>query len=460
MLRHWLFCAFTIVFGILSAQVRAESGVLLPHLTDSEGNSISIIQPSISATGTPGQFNITYVQSDNYQTPGYSGYSGNLYAATVQVNSPTDWQMVGEPVMLNESGSPVLAGYGDSSGGTSWLGNPWSSPFGGFRRPQLSGNTVVWTEYNTGGVHYYTFSDQPGDPTSQGIVPVGGLGGNANVSQGTIVSTAMQGPYNSVLSIYNPDGGGMIWVNDNKLSSASSLVRSRYAWAPRAADIVATSETTGRVAFNMWVSPNLLATCWSDYDLSTGTYTTPKPVYGYYGGSNIGIAPTNLLMDGDYLVLQSALYLGSYSKYRYYTRQMIPQPTIIMKWDPIADTYMFLTTLAPSTGELSMTQPSLFGSYLVYGIDGGSRIEMTNLETGEVWTIAEDLSGFLDWPAVWVDKDTGQYVVLYQSSHSPDDLMIATTFVPEPATVGLLAVSGMFLVRRRKRASAPTQAAI
>ena len=99
-------------------------------------------------------------------------------------------------------------------------------------------------------------------------------------------------------------------------------------------------------------------------------------------------------------------------------------------------------------------EPSLYGSYLVYASDDGGSILMRNLQQGTddgpVLSLVEDLDRTMEWPAVWVDENTGEYVVLFQSAASPADLQGSHGVIPEPCSLVLLSLGGLMLRRRRR----------
>jgi len=277
----------------------------------------------------------------------------------------------------------------------------------------------------------------------------------------------------TTMRIFSPETGLSLEIDDTALDSTPQTQSS----CVRLGDLVAYTPTTGRVAFTHLVKnfvPGVgpvfaFAPHWAEYDLEAGTFTTPQRVRPAHSQP---LFTNAIVMNARYVVWQASARPG------FGPGNDLSGPLYISRWDETAGEYVFLGEL-PGNGRVEA--PSLYGEYLVWADADGHNILMLNLE----WLIPEDfpdyldpfmvtlvsdLDGTIEAPAVWVDETTGEYVVLYQSSHSPTDLMVVTNLgsavdggvIPEPSTIGLLTL-GLAAIRfrrhlpRKRRGARPRQ---
>lgn len=435
------------------APLQAQSFTLLAHPDE----ATSYIMPSIAYDSVSDAFNVTFVATDYYHQMSQFGWAGDLYAGTMQETVPGEFTLsLDQCTKLNQS--PIMVGNNYSSF------SPQSPQLRMVNalKPQRRENSVVWSEAFSPVVHQYDFSlgAEVGAPPAMSpfvhpFTPNRYV--NPTVSGHTVAYWSFgriqplpqppqpsQPPYAGwALQINSPDSGGPgVVIADAAPQSGYWGTWGEYA---RSADIYAETESTGRVVFTKFTSnmgPYGYAPYWSQYDLAAGTYTDPQPILPVEFPNQM---VSNIVMNDRYVIWSQLPNFGPISP--------PVGPLFVAQWNE--DHYDMLGIADHSRVS---QQPSLFGSYLVYVDDSGQRLLLRDLREDlgiPATPLIELSSGTLEYPAVWVDELTGEYVVLFQESHSPFDLKGITGVIPEPATGLLLSgLAAMLRVRRRPNVAA------
>lgn len=468
----------------------ANSYTLLSHVGDD-----SYIMPSIAYDSASGQYNVTFIEARNYHIfggPGGFGWVGTLYAGTMVEQSPGNFTLTKDDCT---GLGPVLVGT-DNPGGYYHPGDPhhhWHNPrhrMIGFARPYRRGNMIAWTHFGCAPiVEYYDFSTSTHGCVFTGSTvhgPGWGRAVNARVS-GKAISywlytlhpdAGIPGWHMKIANTDDP-AGDQIMIDEFTPEADTYPHWGKFVQFARSGDIYAESSAEGRVVLTMTMpgwggdpyAPR--GVFWGRYNFVDGAATiNTEPIWE--GPPDMHIA--SIVMSEKYVVWQEG---GEPLP-----PPGAPDPEWINYYERLADfpfSYLTAANWVPEQGpseeypegqeehyqlidfggEALMTQePALFGQYLVYTDIDAKRILMVDLANLEEdpenewdWkyqVLVEIEDGELGYPAVWVDQNTGRYVVLYQSSGSPDDLMVATN-IPEPATIALLAVGGAFALLRRRR---------
>ena len=445
---------------LTSPGLASNSYVLLNH-----ENEDSYIMPSIAYDAGTDRYNVTFIRANNYHDFDIFGWTGDLYAGTMVEQSPGNFSLsIDQCTQLN--GMPVMIGtdYGDNPE-HNWL-HPWQRMLS-YSKPSRQGNMIVWSEmidpwqnlifyhdFNTGGGML-----PPVDPT------YGSWGRQINprVSGDTVSSWGFFRDPNTGaggwgMRIYGTTADRSIVIDDFR---PEDPYWNYYSHMARSGGVYAETAIAGRAIFTMSegsvddpMAP--LAVYWSRYDLDSQTNTTPEMIAP---GLSPEVRINNILANDKYVIWHEShsSYLvpppgAPQEEWEMYYNSVEPGGELAAaKWNGSTYEYIgYFWAASPSSQEAA-----LFGDFLVYTDEDSSRILMINLEDLEMdWpegppvTVLAEASagGTVEWPAVWVDENTGQYVVLYQSSDSPADLMVATN-IPEPATLSLLALGSLALVR-------------
>ena len=436
---------------LTSPGLASNSYVLLNHESQD-----SYIMPSIAYDAATDQYNVTFIRANNYHDFDMFGWTGNLYAGTMVEQSPGNFSLsIDQCTQLN--GMPVMIGtdYGDNPE-HNWL-HPWQRMLS-YSKPSRQGNMIAWSEQMDPWqtlIFYHNFDANstdilpPTDPTYGG-------------SWGRQINPRVSGDTVSSWGFYrDPSTGAGGWgmrIHDTTENRSIVIDDYRpedpywhyYSQMARSGGVYAETSTTGRAIFTMSegsvndpMAP--LAVYWCQYDLDSQTNTDPNLKTINFIQLTAGLPPdvrvNNIIANDKYVIWHE-----SHSHYpvplpgapqeeweMYYNEVESWGELVAAKWN--GSTYDYIGNFWAASS--SSQEAALFGDYLVYTDEDCSRIlmmDMRDLDDLMAWpdgppvTILAEASagGTVEWPAVWVDENTGQYVVLYQSSSSPADLMVAT----------------------------------
>ena len=457
--------AILIVAMSASAGFASDSYTLLTH-----DNLDSYIMPSIAYDSAGDQYNVTFLRANNYHDFSTFGWTGDLFAGTMVEQSAGNFSLsISQCIQI---GAFVMVGtdYGNNPE-HNWV-QPWQRMLS-YSKPSRQGSLVAWSEMVDpwhSQVFYHDFNSgggmlSPMDPT------YGSSWGrqiNPRVSGDTVSSWGLY--YDPATSskgwgmrVYGTTADKSIVIDDYR---PADPYWNYYSFMARSGGVHAESSTTGRAIFTMSegsvddpMAP--LAVYWSQYDLDLQSNSAPELITADLGPE---VRVNNIIANDKYVIWHESVSSGpaplpgdplEYWDMFYNSTELVGE-LAAAKWNGSTYDYIgYFGAASPSSEEAA-----LFGDYLVYTDEDRSRILMMNLTDlddmmafpdGPPVTVLAEASpgGTVEWPAVWVDENTGQYVVLYQSSSSPADLMVATN-IPEPATLGLLLIGGLALLRRRK----------
>ena len=446
------------------------SYVLLNH-----ENQDSYIMPSIAYDAATDQYNVTFLRATDYHDFNTFGWTADLYAGAMVSDGSGNFSLsIEECTQLN--GMPVMVGtdYGENPEQT-WT-NPWQRMLS-YTKPSRQGNLIAWSEMINpycNEVFYHDFN------TGTGILPR--IDPDGNVKWYRRINPRVSGDTVSYWGLYRDiDAGATGWgMQIHSTTAGLSMVIDDcrpydpywkyYGHLTRSGGVYAETETTGRAIFTM---PEMgiedpmapMAVYWSEYDLDTQTNTEPELITCDLPPH---IRANNILANDKYVIWHESNCGcpppppgAPDEEWQMYYDSIEPEGELAAaKWNGSSYDYIgYFYAACPSS-----TEAALFGDYLVYTDISRSQLlmmdlrdldEMINWPDGPpVTVLAEAASGeTIDSPAVWVDENTGQYVVLYQASHSPADLMVATN-IPEPISAALILIGAPLALRRRKMRAA------
>jgi len=446
------------------------SYVLLNH----EGQD-SYIMPSIAYDAATDRYNVTFLRATDYHDFNTFGWTADLYAGAMVSDGAGNFTLsIEQCTQLN--GMPVMVGtdYGENPEQT-WS-NPWQRMLS-YTKPSRQGNLIAWSEMVDpwqSEVFYHDFN------TGTGMLPR--VDPDGNVKWYRQINPRVSGDTVSHWGVYrdldtNAVGWGM-QIHSTAADRSMIIDDCRpydpywkyYGHLTRSGGVYAETATTGRAVFTMPegsvddpIAP--LAVYWSEYDLDTQTNTPPEMI-------TCGLPPdvrvNNILANDKYVIWHESMSgcplpppgAPPEEWEMYYNSVELDGELAAAKWNGSSYDYIgYFWAACPSS-----TEAALFGDYLVYTDVNRSQLLMMDLrdlddmmawpEGPPVTVLAEAGSGeTIESPAVWVDENTGQYVVLYQASHSPADLMVATN-IPEPISAVILLIAAPPALRHRRTRAA------
>ena len=445
-----MFRRATLFFAIVSlTAVGSSLAGHFPHChcirPGDSATGFSYIMPSIAPAEGVNEFYVTYLKAADYDRFFFAG-KGNIFGGTMTIAGDTA-QWVEEPVQLNGDDNAVTIGFGGAS--------PWLN----FMKPARRGDFVAWSQSHEKNIHYYDFGD--GLAGSDALVP-GQEGRWSRQINPRVTENGAIGYWARSAGGGGHFGFAQPWtlrVYDTELDRTIEVGEPTDGWnwanfasVARIGDVVSAEPGSGRVVYTkfaydqkkLWFGFQVYSSEFAfgaAEDGSEDSITEAVPIQGMPADHGPALI-SSVKASGDFLVWQRGSVF-----HKDYTVQ-------VAQWNDDEGSYEYLGELPEKA---RAQEPGLFGSYLVYAhreFDDqhdlvGTSIKMVDLADGvdavPDLLVEVDPDFDIQWPAAWVDQETGDYVVLYQQMASPASLMMVTS-IPEPGTLLLLATGSLILL--------------